>query len=95
MVVAMDLRLSDTLITSWPGSLCGVRGWLSLMGPEENCPVHQLAQTDPGATVNIYAEDGRFMYPMSAELACEGHHVGMMIQRQVNSMLGAEYYQCK
>jgi hypothetical protein len=57
------------------------------MDTPDDCPVHELARTDPGTTVQIYDEYGRYVGPSSAELACEGHHVGAYINRQLATVM--------
>jgi hypothetical protein len=51
------------------------------------CPVHDLAVRDPGATVQIYDETGRYLYPMSAERACDSHHLGAALDRYIRPRL--------
>ena len=53
----------------------------------DGCPVHGLAVRDPGATVQIYDGTGRYLYPMSAERACDSHHAGVVIDRYIRQRL--------
>lgn len=53
------------------------------MSSPDDCPVHELAQSDPGATVQLYDETGRYMHPISAEMACAGQHIGVVIHQHL------------
>ena len=55
----------------------------------DGCPIHDLAATDPGATVQFYDEHGRYLGPSSALLACEGHHLGAGLNRFIDEHLPA------
>ena len=57
------------------------------MSTPDGCPWHDLAQRDPGATVQLYGEDGRYVGPVSAERACEGHHVGVWLDGVIAHLL--------
>lgn len=47
------------------------------MNAPDGCPVHELACRDPGATIQLYDEQRRYLGPCSAERACAGHHAGL------------------
>jgi hypothetical protein len=55
-------------------------------GPDD-CPWHEVATLTPGKTVLLYDEDGRYLGPASAELACAGWHVGTWIDRVCANLL--------
>ena len=57
------------------------------MTTPDGCPFHDLAKTDPAKPVECFDEEGRYLGPASAELACAGWHTGAWMVRVCASLL--------
>lgn len=56
-------------------------------GPD-GCPWHEVAQREPARTIEVYDDrTGRYLGPATAEMLCDGWHLGIWLDGVITRAL--------